>query len=205
MGANGEGGRADKTAAFPSTSSLTSFTIQGWYQTDSTAAIGAGARLMETNTFNLRGNDGVANSGRLVIQVNGSNLPSALNTFTETESWVFFAVTYDGTATTNNVNFYKGSLTGAVANMGTHTLNQGTTGINDKLTIGGQLNVNTRSFDGLMDNFRLFGTTSGSGGVLTQTELENFRAMDVIPEPSSLVLIGIGALSMVLLIRRRHS
>jgi hypothetical protein len=126
-------------------SSMKGLTICGWlnsanytYRSTSTGrgcgivnaslggANGGFALAYRDNT--LSGNtSGYGNSGRLALYVNewpsfdpaASQLSSIdtipLNTNLPPENWIFFAVTYDGTLTANNLNYYFGSATNAAA------------------------------------------------------------------------------------------
>jgi hypothetical protein len=112
--------------------------------------------------------------------------------------WLFVAVTYDGTATANNVNYYFGDPTSGVALSHTTTVNAGTvidhTG---RLMIGGTdaaptaLTVNPRGF---MDDARVY------SGILSLSDLDAVRLTNV-PEPSSAALL-LGGFAMLLGIRR---
>lgn len=185
--------------------SLSSFTIQGWFKTDG-VVIQNGAKLFEV--FNPLGTGILLNSeviGQLTLNVDGVKaLSPAVTGYYGNSAWVFFAVTYDGTVTTNNVNFYYGTTGSSVSLVsgGTKTLNAGTTGTTGVgLGLADNYNSNARPFDGYMDDVRLFGATSGTGGVLSQSQLEQYRLADIanVPEPST---VGLFLASLGLLIYR---
>lgn len=205
MGSAGTGGKAvvSGTQIF---GGLTQFTVTGWY--NASAATGSsGARLFTTND----GREALYFAGAtgLTLAVNGANAPtgtttvSSTNTFTTTGAWVFFAVTYDGTLTSNNVKFYSGgsdSVTGSAIGAGTGSANAGTlAATSTTLNIGGTT-ANNRPFDGLMDDFRIY------SGVLNLAAVEAIRidGITAIPEPSTFAaLVGVAAVGLVALRRRR--
>src|SRR6185295_18805700 len=114
--------------------------------------------------------------------------------------WIFFTVTYDGTAAANNVRFYKGTRTNIVALLETRTLNQGRVlGNTQSITIG---NANSdgslmRPFDGWLDDMRVFGDKLNSSGALTLQQLEWLRNKDVqnFSEPVALSATHTGGLT----------
>lgn len=209
MGSAGTGGKlmAINAGIF---SGLTQFTVTGWYNAAS-ATSSSGARLFSTN-------DGkaalfFANSSGLTVEVRaagaGANLSasSSASTFTAVNQWVFFAVTYNGSATSSNVRFYSGtgSVAGSVVGAGTSTANAGTldtTSTTFNLAGRGATNFD-RPFDGLMDDFRVY------SGLLDATAIEAIRLDGItspVPEPSSAaLLVGAGAMVFVVGGRRRRA
>ncbi len=201
MGSAGTGGRA-VTAPVSLLNGLTSMTLAGWFNVPT--AIGGNARLMDNLGTNLGFNLYASGSGILSLQVNAGAATSTAS-YGATGSWVFFAVTYDGTLSSNNALFYVGSTASAVSLVKTATLNQGalgTSGVN--FGAGNMQNGFARPVDGLMDNIQLYGANSGSGGVLTSSQLEVIRAV-AIPEPSSLALIGLSLAGIAFAHRRRQT
>lgn len=192
---------------------LSSFTLQGWFNTST--AIGNAARLFDKNTgggtsgFLLRAN---TTAGQLVLTVNNQSAVSSTS-FGATNSWVFFAVTFDGTLATNNVNFYVGSSAASVSLVTTATVAAtqsiangivATLGNTSWLASGAA--ANNRPFDGQLDNMRIYGASSGAGGVLSLAELEAVRLADAtpIPEPSAAAaLVGALGLGLAASTRRR--
>src|SRR3990172_8404373 len=120
----GSGGRADQ-ADLAAIDTLTSFTLQGWFKTDGSTAIGGGIGISKAvlihNTsgiaVNAVGFELFGQQGDLKLAVDGSN--ASTSEYGDTQSWVFFAVTYDGTLASNNVKFYKGSRTSTVTQLAT--------------------------------------------------------------------------------------
>ena len=176
---------------------LASFTLQGWFKTLPETTIGGFARLFDNHNdsispqggFELYGGrnaNGAVDPGKLSLVVNGGQASTTTAAYPEQNTWVFFAVSYDGTLTTNNVKFYKGTETSQVILVNTLTLNKGT--VNDEPTGLGLGNRDRRPsiptqgrdrpFDGFLDNLRIFGATTGKGGVLSLSELEALRNRD---------------------------
>ncbi len=134
-------GAADNTDEFGGQTStslaalaVTSFTITGWFNT--TTALDASARLFS----NIGGATGlnVQETGdsllRLEVNNDSANAVSSLG-FAEINTWIFWSITYDGSLTSNNVNFYKGTGSTAVvgdANNGSLTLDRGAVAVSTR-------------------------------------------------------------------------
>ncbi len=194
MGSTGTGGRGQSASSIAAINTLQSFTLTGWFKTDSTTSIGSNACLINNeNTsagFKLFSNA----TGQLALNVNGSPVTSTGTTaYAATQSWVFFAVTYDGTIASNNVKFYVGNTSTATSLNVTRSLAQGTTVNNTSaFSIGNLAGTNTRPFDGLMDDIAIYGSQTDNTGVLSLAQIEAVRAANVIPEPSTLGLLACG-------------
>lgn len=202
--ANSSGGRGLHGADFAAIDNLTSFTISGWFKTDTSTMVGGNAIIVSNrngvNGFELRG-DINANGALLLAVDNGS--VSSTTAFGATQQWVSFAVTYDGTAVQPgpNVFFYVGGIAQPFTAAGSGT---NITGAADEdtavLSIGATKfafnNNNLNPFDGFLDNLRIY------DNVLSQSQLEAVRLTDV-PEPATLSVLGL--LGAMLAIRRhRH-
>ena len=198
-GASPTGGRAAHASDFAGIDTLTSFTLAGWFRTDGATAIGNNAGLFtNSNTaltgFSLRGGPTVG-AGTLTLKVNNATVTSDA-AFGATQQWVFFAVSYDGTAVQpqTNVAFYAGSRTSAVAPAGGGVGIAGPVGDDSQPLVFGSgtpaFNLNVFPFDGFLDNFRIYGS------VLTASQLELVRSSDV-PAPGAcgvaILAIGVGA------------
>jgi hypothetical protein len=199
MGNSGTGG----TVALNTTlSGLSSLTVQGWFK--SNTAINGAARLVDGyNTagfgagFGLRAD---VTAGQLVFTIDGNNYTSSAS-YGATNAWVFFAATFD--FGTEDAKFYVGSTSSAVSLVNTVNLNNipettSRTGGNN-FEIGNLAGVNnTRPYDGLLDDIRIYGATTGNSGALSLTDLESLRQFDVVPEPSTWVMVfsGLGMLSL---------
>jgi hypothetical protein len=212
MGSAGTGGRV-YVGNVTTAQDLTSFTLQGWFYSDT--QINGVARLLDDNSGGLQGFGlrADSNAGRLVLTVNSTSAISAAS-YTQTNQWVFFAVTYDGSQTSSNVNFYIGTTTSGVSLVGTHTINAGLSQGNLlPLVIGNSTgsnnasNINNRPFDGYLDNIRVYGSATDNTGVLGITQLEAIRSSDVtpVPEPVTTALLGgAGMLSIAVIMKRKY-
>lgn len=188
-----------------------SLTLQGWF--NSSTVLGNAARLIDGyNTasgsgFQLRAD--VSTPGALVLTMDGLSTTASLASYNSTNTWVFFALTYD--ITTKIARFYKGDATTAVAQVGTdQTLDYGagitatrTGGSN--ITIGDLAGSNTRPYDGLLDDVRVFGSATDASGVLSLSQLESLRTADLVPEPSSVALMALGGMMFLFGKLRRRS
>jgi hypothetical protein len=169
-----------------------------------------GAQLFN-NTSSLAGfalADG--GSGTLILYVNGTGGFSSTSFTSGGDVWTFFAVSYDGTLTSNNLNFYRGTTTTGVVQVGSAvTLNKGVVA-NDTngLSIGNNNAAFNRPYDGLLDNMRIFGSSTDGSGVVSLATLESYRANDLlaIPEPSTgVLLLGSFAILLGLRFKRRQT
>lgn len=205
----GYGGMALVTNGADLLNGARSFTVQGWYNGASTPT--NYARLIEIGSFGIwfqgTGSGTVLQaSSRLdatgtTAQLLTSNDASML----QANTWTFFAFTYDGV--TGVASLYGGNSENSVSLLASttfaaSTLNTVTSATSQGLAIGNGLgNASQRPFDGLLDNFRVWGEASGAGGALTKAQLEAVRLADLgysqIPEPSAFALLAaFGALGM---------
>ena len=187
----GSGGRADQ-ADLVAIDTLTSFTLQGWFKTDGSTAIGGGSGSSQAVLLhNTSGSGGSAAGFQLFGQQGDSKLAvdngnASTSEYGDTQSWIFFAVTYDGSSTSDNVKFYKGSASSEVTLVATQTINKGQVNSDTSgLGIGNESGGNGSPFDGYLDNVRVYGSQGDNSGVLTLTQLESIRAGDVPPTVSS--------------------
>jgi hypothetical protein len=193
MGNAGEGGRAQTTVKGGGMAGLISFTITGWFKTDAATSWPVNSGVNLVNSYNnADANNGArilcGNPGQLILGINGAEGDSYSNSvYTAAQSWVFFAVTYDGTATSNNVKFYAGSSEGTTKLSRTGSLNAGP--VSEKATYLGVGNAlggfNVRPFDGFLDNIRVYGSSSDSSGVLSLSQIEDVREAALTPQPST--------------------
>jgi hypothetical protein len=204
--------RGQHAADFNPIDGLATFTLGGWFKLPSTAteSIGRQAALFENGTisvldplagFRLRGG-ATANSGTLELRVNRDFMVESPAAYTEIGQWVNFAVTYDGTKSSNNVQFYKGTLTSPLALVSTGSLNAGPAAQDAiPLTIGvtPTSGLTFNPFNGLLDNFRIWDSVVPLAG------LEAVRQGDVgVPEPATGVLLALGLSISQGVRRRRH-
>jgi hypothetical protein len=134
----------------------------------------------------------------------------------DTNVWHFWAITYDGTQTANNVKVYMGTTSASTAMVGTAAsityvplpgLGPSTnpTGIIKNTGPGADFVLSANSensynngFIGLQDDIRVYNS------VLTLSDIESIRVGDVAPEPASLSLLGLGGIALMLRRRRFH-
>jgi len=173
---------------------LKSFTMQGWFNAVTKIDANPGIFLNQSGGYgySLAGNRSTT-QGSLLLGVGdgtaySTNTPA--NSFADTNTWVFFAATFDGPDAGDNVKFYKGTKTTPVT-----LVHQGripvetTAGELQPLRLGEQyVSGAHRAFRGLLDNMRIFGSKLDSSGVLTQDELEQFR-QDDITEPTTIAVV----------------
>lgn len=136
------------------------------------------------------------------LNVGGTNASGLSGTFA-VNTWVFFAVTFDGSSGSNNVNFYTGDGT-TLSSAGTRTLavsNSGDPGAVRLAVFNYSLAGTTnRNSQGYYDDVRIYGS------VQTLSELDAIMKINdvaVIPEPRPWLLVGIG-LTFVLWRKRRR-
>lgn len=213
-GANaGYGGMAQVTNGSNLLNNATSFTVQGWYN-GATAPTNY-ARLIEIGTLGIWfQTDGGVTTLQMSARINTTGSTAQIigttsSSMLQANTWTFFAFTYDGVS--GAANLYGGTDSSSVALLATATFTTGVlaTGTNQALTIGNSTgNSNQRPFDGLLDDFRVWGEAEGSGGALNLAQLEAVRLADIsntaIPEPSAFAaLAGLGALAFTAARRRR--
>jgi fibronectin-binding autotransporter adhesin len=177
---------------------LASLTLQGWFKTAPGTTIGGFARLFDNHDDKITPQGGYefwggsrssftsgtpTDPGKLTLLLDDGEVSTTTAAYQDQDTWVFFAVSYDGTLITNNVKFFKGTKASPVALVDTLTLNKGT--VNEDqigLGLGNRLRPSSfrdRPLDGFLDNMRIFGTPIGKGGVLSQSELEALRIRDI--------------------------
>ena len=214
-GAATNGFRANQAADLNAIDQFTSFTLSGWFKTETAITlVGKTPRLFWNH------NDGGASgagfnlqflSGSEDLKLDIDNDTASVNTtggqFSDKQTWVFFAVTYDGTIASNNVKFYKGYRTDSEALLGTTqstanvillstaTLDRGTVNTETTALVIGNRTAGDRPFDGYLDEMRIDGVQSGNTGALPLAALEAIRLepLPVVPEPGSLALALCGA------------
>ena len=183
---------------------LSAFTVTGFFRTDGTAAIGNAARLFSKLDAGQPGGYQLLSdfSGRLDFQVFDSAISGTFGAssdvvYTETQEYVFFALTYNASGDGSDVTFYKGTTTTPVTLAGGGRVNDITTipGSTAPLLVGNRLD-GARPFDGFIDEFRIYGSA------LNAAQIEAIR-VSAIPEPTSLAAAGL--IGGLLLRRRQHA
>lgn len=164
-----------KSPGLAALADVSSFTLTGWIMP--TATVTNAARIVSSPALTLMA--GVEN--RLTLQVNGTSASiQSEPAYDAVGHWIFFAATYDGTRTTDNVTYYVGSSeAGSLVKAGTVTVAAGKlkplTGqflIGNNSTAG----ATTRPFMGLMDNISIYTARDNSAGVLSSDQIEAIRA-----------------------------
>jgi len=176
MGSGGTGGRATQPYD-EAVDGLLSLTLQGWFRVEST--VGSNARFFAKQGSGTGFLFLAPSGGTLSLEINGSSSTMSSAQFSEVGQWIFFAVTYDGSTTANNVKFYKGTPTNGVTLIETRTLNLGRAATNSSGVSFANANGLQRPIDGLVDNLRIFGSKTDNRGALTPAQLEWFRNKDV--------------------------
>jgi hypothetical protein len=126
-------------------------------------------------------------------------LPSAPSFVVDADNkWAFVAVTYDGTLTSNNVNYYAGSEDGTVSLLATTTVDAGTVNATAAAFNVGHTDAaptSNTSIPGYVDDARVYGS------VLTLAELNDVR-LENVPEPGSVLIALLATVGGGLLARR---
>ena len=196
------GFRAEQTDN-PAIDALSAFTVSGWFKTelDDSFLPNATPRLVNNHDggggsagdgFNIQFLSG--SEGDLKLEVNsdtggGVSTEGTGERYSAKQTWVFFAVSYDGTETTDNVNFFVGFRDDAEAGGGvgsanvelvaTGSLNRGDV---DGESVGLRLANrpgDNRPFKGYLDEIRIDDVAhAGSEGLAV---LESYRQSAVSP------------------------
>ena len=157
-------------------SGLTSFTITGWFKPGS-KLVGA-ARILVTGLFGLQ----AGSEHQIQLSINDSTgKPIHLASdpaYSSVGSWMFFAVTYDGMNSSDNVHFYIGApATGGLEPAGTGRIDAGPLGaMAGSLIVGNNSPKGIRPYQGLLDDLAIFGSTTDSSGALSMDQIENVYA-----------------------------
>lgn len=156
---------------------LQSFTILGWANPSSLKIGSGGNRIAFNLNYNRSGFDLVClQDGRLRLAINewpdgirNDSSPGKLRI----GQWTFFAVTYDGTKTENNVHWYFGNSDVLAQLDGVTSYSRGATGKGSgPLTIGNynqtiQQHGQDRQFRGWLRCIEIFGSRVGQRGALS--------------------------------------
>lgn len=121
-------------------------------------------------------------------------------TISADNTWTFIAISYDGTSSSANVDYYSAAddLSGSVVHLATTTINAGTTVASSAAFNIGHTDAaptSNTALPGFLDDVRVYGQ------VLTQSELEAVR-LEAIPEPSTYAAIFGGAALLFVGLRR---
>jgi hypothetical protein len=220
MGVAGMGRALDLTATsglryvtageVPALDGLQAFTLTTWLNLQSAPT--GNLRLLanqEATTFDgfswniadsAAGGTRTASNFGVRLFVGGSTafaFDTAAVTLDADDRWLFLAVSYDGSSTSNNVNYYVGDETGAVFLAATTTINAGTLNPAARFNVGhtdAAITANTAP-PGYLDDSRVY------SGVLDLAQLEAVR-LAAIPEPSTYAVI-FGGLALLVVAGRR--
>lgn len=153
-------------------SGLTSFTITGWFKPASQLA--GAARIVVTSLFNLQ----TGGTNRILLSLDdGSGKPVHLSSgenYSYVDSWMFFAVTYDGSNVGDNVHFYIGiPSSGRLEPAGSGRIDSGPLGsVVGGLVVGNNSIKGIRPFQGLIDDLSIYGSPTDSSGALSMEQVE---------------------------------
>lgn len=166
------------SSGLTSLSGLSSFTLSGWIKP--AVPVNNAARIVASRAIALMA--GVEN--RLTLQVNGENADEQSEPlYQEVGSWIFFAVSYDGTRNVGNVTYYVGSAAdGSLTQAGVTTIPAGKLKPFAGQFIIGNNSSNsptTRPFKGMIDNLALHASKDDGSGALSRDEIEAIRAAAV--------------------------
>lgn len=178
-------------------SGVQSYTVCGWINTRDIAANGSESYIMRSWTAgpNLKWRG----DGRLQVMdtVDNTWRYAGWNQGYSNGQWVFFALTRDS----SSIRYYFGTESSAViAGAAATGLSLAATGTSTRLVVGGATyNGTDPYFNADMDELRIYSAADNSGA-LTLEQIEAIRQYDLVPEPATLALLGIGGI----LIRRKR-
>jgi len=179
---------------------LVSFTATGWYKTSVPGETPAKYANFINNGSGTTGYI-IQNYGSTskAIQLNVNNVggcATANNTFSDANKWVFFAVTYDSTSTTNNARFYRGYRTQAEAGanpllacVSTNTYLAGVSAADSAVFCVGNRPDRARPLRAFMDNIRLYGSKRDGSAALDETAIAAIRSADYPSKRGTLVTV----------------
>jgi hypothetical protein len=180
MGSSGTGGQATITGNSTNLANLTSFTITGWL--NPSTVMGNAARIVDATGGTSSGFMVFATSngvqGGLTLTVNGTSITSPVS-YAATNSWIFFAVSYDSVSGTAEFYVSNNSPSAAVTQTGStiplsvaKTTGQG-------LVIGGAAGTYARPFKGYLDDIEIFASASDSSGALPLATLQSVHDLNM--------------------------
>lgn len=167
---------------------LRSFTILGWANPTSLKISSGGNRIAFNLNYSRSGFDLVhLQDGRLRLAVNewpdGVSNDSSPGKLRAGE-WTFFAVTYDSTKSTENVQWYFGGDDTPARPDRSTSYNRGATGKGSGVLTIGNYNESIhqhgkdRQFRGRLRGIQIFGSRTGTSGALTLTDIRKHQRED---------------------------
>lgn len=164
-------------ASAPELAEISSLTLCGWFRTD-LAKSASGARLVSSRSqLDVPGFELQLQIGRLALHFNDQKVTSE-KLPVEMSEWTFLAVSVDGNS--GLVQFYFGSSWDRVQKLGEGFIEPGShiSSNSPVLSIGNMIQF-TRPFHGLIDRVRVFASSNGGEGALSEEQLEKIRLEDL--------------------------
>lgn len=154
---------------------LRSFTVMGWMKSDSPLLGLAGIVCYpSTKGFRLR----AGSTNRLVLEIAGQNIYSDSAANYACPDWKFFAVTYDGTRSTDNLVFYYANNDAAdtVTVDSVHSTAVGTLFADPAyFYIANVATAGHAAFDGRLDTIRVFASKFDDTAALTPEQVGQWK------------------------------
>ncbi len=190
----GDGGTVrflSNSAVSAALTDLRSFTITGWMKSDQTPDNLAGIVAFASGDGNFRVRFTAPN--QLGLQLNNTYYHSDSIANFSAANWKYFAVSYDGTTSTDNLKFYYASNdgTGIITLDSTQNCPEGQIVMDPALFYVGNVNTaGTSPFDGYLDSVRIFGSKTDNSGCLSQAEIAQYKNRNSLaPKPLDEMLI----------------
>jgi len=174
---------------------LSTMTITAWIRMDSAGESGSG-RIVQKRSGITSGFETYyhGTDSELEFVAKGTPVANGGGSITFGD-WTWIAITYDGTDAT----FYTGDGT-TLSAADTATISKGSLGSNGVSLLIGNIAADSRTFDGLIDNVRIYDSVEDAASL---TSIMQFNDALFVPEPSSTALLGLGGLALML--RRKRS
>ena len=173
---------------------LSTITITAWIRMDSAGENSAG-RIVRKRDGSTSGFETYYHGADSELEFVAKNSVANGGGSISFGEWTFIAMTYDGTDAT----FYTGDGT-TLSGPDTASLANGSLGSNSVSLLIGNIEADSRTFDGLIDNVRIYDSIEGAASL---ESIMQFNDASFVPEPSSTALLGLGGLALIL--RRKRS
>ena len=175
---------------------LSTMTITAWIRMDSAGEGGAG-RIVRKRDGTTSGFETYYHATDSELEFVAKNSVANGGGSISFGDWTFIAMTYDSVA--EEATFYTGDGT-TLSGPDTVTLASGSLGSNSVSLLIGNIEADSRTFDGLIDNVRIYDSVENSASL---ESIMQFNDASFVPEPSSTALLGLGGLAFAL--RRRRA
>jgi hypothetical protein len=116
----------------------------------------------------------------LRLFVNGQSIFSSDPSWSATDAWTFFAVTYDGTVAADNVKFYVGDIISSMTLTLSSTQSISADAVVNNAASRLYINRNDRSLHEYLDNMRVYGSKSDNSGALSENLLQDLLRWDTL-------------------------